>query len=499
MCDRTLHREASFAKSSLAMMMCALLLFYDSRQVYAENWMNSDGLSPLSANLSVAKEEWLGSDFGRQSFLNRTPFVNGPIPLFDDKIARWARQDLANWTDSTDPTEVGSALKNPLGRDESVPMFLASEGSERWVFDHQFVTPRITGSDSPALLPSPSRSVGQNARSAVAKPPKELQPLFADLRRTRQDFMPLDLQTSDAPLPPMSGPLVISDQLMGPGDSLWSARMSRRVGSVSIGERLMVTAATDDILNSISVPEQDLDGVHIFAPQDGFSVSRVGVQREILSERVTGYYTFEQSTLFADDEPWVDSSDFTPSAGENHRVGLQSQSSDGRWMISASGFYSESGREGAFFPSPTYQLNRGVELAIHAGVTPRWSTTMRLSEVASSVKARTDDGSVAPLSKQTNASLVLWNRFNLYRHENQSLTLGLGTRLVGQPRRSYQNSMILPGHSRWDVGLFYRRDGLDCRLYVENILDSRYYRDAGSLLSNSDSPLSIRAQVWLSY
>ena len=94
----------------------------------------------------------------------------------------------------------------------------------------------------------------------------------------------------------------------------------------------------------------------------------------------------------------------------------------------------------------------------------------------------------------------LWSRYNVIQDQQRTIGFALGVIYVGQRLGDYiappSPQFFLPGYTRWDAGVYYRRGRLDTSLYLENLFDTRYYVSSISQYQiYPGAPFTVRAQV----
>jgi iron complex outermembrane receptor protein len=80
----------------------------------------------------------------------------------------------------------------------------------------------------------------------------------------------------------------------------------------------------------------------------------------------------------------------------------------------------------------------------------------------------------------------VWLRYNLIDNEIHTLGVGAGLVYVGERPGDLQADFYLPGYTRVDAGLFYKRGQFNASVYLENLGNSTYY--SGSYDANTITP-----------
>ena len=132
----------------------------------------------------------------------------------------------------------------------------------------------------------------------------------------------------------------------------------------------------------------------------------------------------------------------------------------------------------------------GLEVEVAGRVTDRWSVqggyALQDAEITRSLTAEIVAG--ARLAKVPRHSFALWNKYQF----SQVLGVGLGLISRGDSFVATDNTVILPGFTRVDAGVFFRiSPSVRAHVNVANLLDRRYFETAHS--NNNISPGSPRA------
>jgi iron complex outermembrane recepter protein len=83
-------------------------------------------------------------------------------------------------------------------------------------------------------------------------------------------------------------------------------------------------------------------------------------------------------------------------------------------------------------------------------------------------------------------SANVWSRYNLIDNDCQTLGVGVGIIYVGDRFGDLADSFVLPGYTRVDAGIFYKRGRMNASLYMENLGNRTYY--SGSYDANTITP-----------
>jgi catecholate siderophore receptor len=136
------------------------------------------------------------------------------------------------------------------------------------------------------------------------------------------------------------------------------------------------------------------------------------------------------------------------------------------------------------------ERSTGLEVELSGNLSDRWTLqggyAYQDGRITESLSATVLAG--ARLAQVPRHSFSLWNRYDFSRMWG----VGLGLISRGDSFVATDNTVILPGFTRLDAGLFFTlNSGLRANVNVENALDTRYYWSAHS--SNNIAPGSPRA------
>ncbi|MBX3452088.1 MAG: hypothetical protein KF777_21205 [Planctomycetaceae bacterium] len=229
---------------------------------------------------------------------------------------------------------------------------------------------------------------------------------------------------------------------------------------------------------------------------------RVGVLFEFAPGGLTGYYGLSQPQLGFDSIWPVNTSPFGMTPVDVHQFGLMTALADGRWFISIGGFYVTNDFAGTANINPMEDLldsttGGGLQLRISGAISRRWSADLGISGLER--QSGSQESMRIPKSS-ARSTATLWTRYNIIQDGRHRLGAGLGMKVVDSYRSAYKESLLFPGYTGCDTGLFYERGRwFSARLIVENVLDRRYYNDTSTLLSDPGSPFSIKTQLQFRY
>ena len=234
---------------------------------------------------------------------------------------------------------------------------------------------------------------------------------------------------------------------------------------------------------------------------------RVGIVYQPIPDRLSYYAMYSDSFDPPGGGPRLTPDPLLPELGQIWEGGVKAKLLEGL-SVTASGFYiTKENVTVDLFDFPTFdtvqvgrQRSQGVEFDAVGQLTERWSLLGNWCYVDTLL---TDDRN--PLFDGQMArgvphnTINVWSRYNVIQEEQRTLGLALGAIFVGERLGDYlvpPAQFFLPGYTRWDAGLYYRRGRLDTSLYLENLFDTRYYTSSISQLQIfPGAPFNVRAQV----
>ncbi|QDU99062.1 TonB-dependent siderophore receptor [Lignipirellula cremea] len=231
---------------------------------------------------------------------------------------------------------------------------------------------------------------------------------------------------------------------------------------------------------------------------------RGGVVYQPLGDEVLSfYYSYAQSFNPPGGGIYLNGN-LQPVLGESHEAGIKTQLLEGL-SLTASGFHIT--RQNDAFNVQSIVLvqvgevrSQGAELNLVGALTDRWNVTANYTYT----DARLSDPD--PLYNNNHARNVpfntanVWTRYNFYQDRCQTFGAALGLVYLGERPADLENTLNLPGYSRWDGGLYYRRDRWNASLYVENLFDVQYAQSSVNTQQiYQGAPLNARATVSYHY
>jgi len=228
-----------------------------------------------------------------------------------------------------------------------------------------------------------------------------------------------------------------------------------------------------------------------------------GVVVEPVPERLSLYYTYSQSFdpppggLYANPDP------LKAETGQIHEAGIKADLFDKRLSVFAAAFHIEKDNvvventNTLFATQVGRQRSQGVEVGAAGYLTDRWSIIANYAYVDARVTDDDNQGLIGNrLRNAAYNNANLWTRYDLIQGCNYTLGVAGGLVYVGNRPGDIENSFLLPGFTRLDAGLYFRKDRLNVAAYFENVLDREYYAGAANALSVfPGAPFNMRVTV----
>jgi iron complex outermembrane recepter protein len=236
---------------------------------------------------------------------------------------------------------------------------------------------------------------------------------------------------------------------------------------------------------------------------------RVGLIYQPIPETLSLYAAFAQSFdppvtgIFASPTP------LKPETGTMGEIGAKWDVIDKRLSLMAAGYIIDKKNvvaQESFITSTQIGEIRstGAELSAVGKITREWSVVANYAYTSSIIVGNSGPGQIGNVGDRfrgipyNNANL--WTRYNLIDTDKQTFGIGLGIVYVGERFGDLDNTFSLPGFTRWDAGVFYKRNRLNASLYFENIFNRTYY--SGSYDANTifpGMPFNVRATMGITF
>jgi iron complex outermembrane receptor protein len=237
---------------------------------------------------------------------------------------------------------------------------------------------------------------------------------------------------------------------------------------------------------------------------------RVGLVYQPIPDKISYYVTYCDSFDTPGGGPRLTLIPLKPELGQTWEGGVKAQPLDGL-TVSAAGFYiTKENVTVDMFDAPLFtttqvgrQRSQGVEVEAIGQLSERWSLLSNWCYVDTLLNDSDNlnfDG--RPARGVPHNTLNVWSRYNVIQEEERTLGLALGMIVVGERLGDFAQTappspeFFLPGYTRWDAGIYYKRGRLDSSVYFENVFDTRYYTSSLSQYQIfPGAPFTVRAQV----
>jgi iron complex outermembrane recepter protein len=196
---------------------------------------------------------------------------------------------------------------------------------------------------------------------------------------------------------------------------------------------------------------------------------------------------------------------FKPVTGQQFEVGVKGEFLDGKASATLAAF--DITRRNDFVPDPVdpdnFQIqlgairSRGIEFDLSGELSPglRLIATYALTDS----KVVEDNRPEFVGDRTINVPLhsgSLWAVYELQEGDLQGLGIGAGVFIVGDRSGDFvDNGFTIPGYTRVDALLYYRRNNWRVQLNVENLFDRNYIESSFGADVVVGSPFTIRGQV----
>ncbi|MBE7385487.1 MAG: TonB-dependent receptor [Leptolyngbya sp. SIO1E4] len=141
------------------------------------------------------------------------------------------------------------------------------------------------------------------------------------------------------------------------------------------------------------------------------------------------------------------------------------------------------------------QRSRGIELDVRGEILPGWNIIA--SYAYTDAEITEDDGSEVEgnrLSSVPEHAASLWTTYEIQEGDLQGLGFGAGVFFVGEREGDEENSFQVPGYTRTDASIFYRRNNWRAAVNFENIFNIDYIESSGGRLDvNTGTPFAVSA------
>jgi iron complex outermembrane recepter protein len=198
-----------------------------------------------------------------------------------------------------------------------------------------------------------------------------------------------------------------------------------------------------------------------------------------------------------------DSGLFQPSRGTQYEVGVKAELLNRRlattlalYQVTLSNVLTADPINPNFSVQTGEQRSRGIELDLVGEPIPGW----KIAAGYAYTNARVTADNVIPVGNRLfntpEHAVSLWTTYEIQRGTAKGLGFGLGIFYVGRREGDLENSFRVPGYTRTDASIFYRRNNLRVGLNIENLFDTTYFEAVeSSLRVFYGAPLTIRGTI----
>ncbi|BAB74287.1 ferrichrome-iron receptor [Nostoc sp. PCC 7120 = FACHB-418] len=231
-----------------------------------------------------------------------------------------------------------------------------------------------------------------------------------------------------------------------------------------------------------------VDGVKFFDISDQAFSPRIGIVYQPITP-LSLYASYSRS--FAQNFGIQrDNSRIEPERGTQYEVGVRGEFLDGKLIASLAGY--QITKTNVATPDPA-DLNfsipvgevrsRGIEFDIAGELAKGWNIIASYAYTDAKITEDNTDNEGNRLNRVPENSASIWTTYELQSGALQGLGMGVGLFFVGERQGDLSNSFTVPGYTRTDAALFYRRDNWNIGLNFKNIFDVNYIESTTSRTS----------------
>jgi len=235
---------------------------------------------------------------------------------------------------------------------------------------------------------------------------------------------------------------------------------------------------------------------------------RIGLVYQPIPEKLSYYVMYSDSFDPPIGGPRLTTEPLQPELGQTWEGGIKAKPFDSLTLSAAAFYITKQNVTTDLFNAPFFettqigrQRNQGVEFDAIGQLTDRWSLLANWCYVDTLLSDPTNplfDGQ--PARGVPHNTINVWSRYNVIQEKERTLGFALGAIYVGERLGDYlapgSPQFFLPGYTRWDAGIYYKRGRLDTALYLENIFDAQYYTSSISQFQiMPGAPFTVRAQA----
>ena len=199
----------------------------------------------------------------------------------------------------------------------------------------------------------------------------------------------------------------------------------------------------------------------------------------------------------------MDNEPFDPQRGTGFEVGVKADFLDNRlsstlalYDINLSNILTSDPNNPGFSIQVGEQRSQGIELDIAGEILPGWNViaTYAYTDAEIIEDNRFDEGNRLTDVPFNTASL--WTTYGIQEGELAGLGFGAGVFFVGDRQGDLNNSFEIPGYTRVDAAVYYKRGNFRAALNFENLFDIRYFESAQNRnIVNPGAPFTVLGTI----
>ncbi|MBD6619068.1 TonB-dependent receptor [Komarekiella sp. 'clone 1'] len=124
------------------------------------------------------------------------------------------------------------------------------------------------------------------------------------------------------------------------------------------------------------------------------------------------------------------------------------------------------------------QRSRGIEFDISGEILRGWNVIAGYAFTNAEITEDKDFPIGNQLNNVPKHALNLWTTYELQSGDLKGLGFGLGVFYYGDRQGDLENTFVLPGYTRTDASIFYKRDNFRAALNIQNLFDVDYFVSA---------------------
>jgi iron complex outermembrane recepter protein len=127
------------------------------------------------------------------------------------------------------------------------------------------------------------------------------------------------------------------------------------------------------------------------------------------------------------------------------------------------------------------QRSRGIEFDVSGEILPGWNVIAGYAFTDAEITKDNTFPVGNQLSNVPRHALNLWTTYEIQSGNFKGLGFGLGIFYYGDRQGELRNTFVLPGYTRTDAAVFYKRDNFRASLNVQNLFDVDYFVSAQNI------------------